>query len=184
MYTGCVCLLVITLHSPYSLFGTCRTRTKRSSPSSKTGARLCVCVCARACACVCALTSLVRHSSPSFPPTVVPIIMMALVYDEKQGSNSLGSHVRDAACYVCWSFARAYSPEVLAPHVQRIAWYVQHIHICRYVCTASTVCGVCTAGTVHGVCTAGTVHRVCTVGTVHRVCTAGTIHRVYGWHRT
>ena len=28
---------------------------------------------------------------------------------------------RDAACYVCWAFARAYDPGVLAPHVASIA---------------------------------------------------------------
>lgn len=33
----------------------------------------------------------------------------------------MGAHVRDAACYVCWSFARAYAPEVVAPHVERIS---------------------------------------------------------------
>ena len=40
---------------------------------------------------------------------------------------SLGAHVRDAACYVCWSFARAYEPEELNPYVTAIARYV---HIC------------------------------------------------------
>jgi hypothetical protein len=39
----------------------------------------------------------------------------------KRGAHSIGSHVRDAACYVCWSFARAYAPEVLAPHVLELA---------------------------------------------------------------
>ena len=32
-----------------------------------------------------------------------------------------GSHVRDAACYVCWAFARAYDPEVVKLHVKKIA---------------------------------------------------------------
>lgn len=34
-----------------------------------------------------------------------------------------GAHVRDAACYVCWSFARAYEPEELKPYVNAIARY-------------------------------------------------------------
>ena len=34
---------------------------------------------------------------------------------------SPGSHVRDGACYVCWSFARAYNPKEIQPHVQGIA---------------------------------------------------------------
>lgn len=29
--------------------------------------------------------------------------------------------MRDAACYVCWSFARAYSPSVLQPYVVKLA---------------------------------------------------------------
>jgi len=43
------------------------------------------------------------------------------VYDERRGSCSVGSHIRDAACYVCWAFARAYDPEVLKPHIHEIA---------------------------------------------------------------
>ena len=35
----------------------------------------------------------------------------ALLYDVRRGSHSVGAHVRDAAAYVCWSFARAYSKE-------------------------------------------------------------------------
>ena len=31
------------------------------------------------------------------------------------------AHVRDAACYVCWAFARAYSPEVMAPYVMELS---------------------------------------------------------------
>lgn len=42
-------------------------------------------------------------------------------FDLKRGSHSIGIHVRDAACYVCWSFARAYAPEILAPFVNDIA---------------------------------------------------------------
>jgi len=43
------------------------------------------------------------------------------VYDERRGSASVGSHVRDAACYVCWGFARAYEPSLLAPFLKRLA---------------------------------------------------------------
>ena len=52
---------------------------------------------------------------------VVPIILKALVFDKKLGNYSLGRNVRDSACYVCWAFARAFEPNVLAPYVNRIA---------------------------------------------------------------
>ncbi|CAG8507035.1 2498_t:CDS:10, partial [Acaulospora morrowiae] len=52
---------------------------------------------------------------------VIPWVSRALKFDLKRGSHSIGTHVRDAACYVCWSFARAYAPEVLAPHVAELA---------------------------------------------------------------
>ncbi|GFO18516.1 tubulin-specific chaperone d-like [Plakobranchus ocellatus] len=52
---------------------------------------------------------------------VVPVIMKALTYDDKRGNFSVGAHVRDAACYVCWAFARAYEPKVMVPYVQEIA---------------------------------------------------------------
>ncbi|KAG9297370.1 hypothetical protein G9A89_009454 [Geosiphon pyriformis] len=52
---------------------------------------------------------------------VIPWITKALKFDLKRATHSIGSHVRDAACYVCWSFARAYAPEVLAPHVKELA---------------------------------------------------------------
>ena len=38
-----------------------------------------------------------------------------------RGQHSIGQHVRDAACYVCWAFARAYSPEVMRPHIKELS---------------------------------------------------------------
>uniref|UniRef100_A0A671T6A5 Tubulin-specific chaperone D n=1 Tax=Sinocyclocheilus anshuiensis TaxID=1608454 RepID=A0A671T6A5_9TELE len=58
---------------------------------------------------------------PSRLSDVVPLIIKALTYDEKRGACSLGSNVRDAACYVCWAFARAYEPNELKPYVNQIA---------------------------------------------------------------
>ncbi|KAF0032781.1 hypothetical protein F2P81_015071 [Scophthalmus maximus] len=52
---------------------------------------------------------------------VVPLIIKSLTYEEKRGACSVGSNVRDAACYVCWSFARAYEPKELKPFVTEIA---------------------------------------------------------------
>jgi hypothetical protein len=50
-------------------------------------------------------------------PETVPVIVKAIHYDVRRGQNSVGAHVRDAACYVCWAFARAYHPEVMRPFV-------------------------------------------------------------------
>ncbi|KAB0802179.1 hypothetical protein PPYR_04365 [Photinus pyralis] len=58
---------------------------------------------------------------PQRLPEVVPVILKALDYDEPRGYSSVGSHIRDSACYVCWSFARAYEMEVLRPFVKDIA---------------------------------------------------------------
>lgn len=72
---------------------------------------------------------------------VIPFVTKALLYDVKKGSehnqlcdgcefyqlklaagsHSIGTHVRDAACYVAWAFARAYEPSVMAPHVVELA---------------------------------------------------------------
>uniref|UniRef100_A0A8C0GR35 Tubulin-specific chaperone D n=1 Tax=Chelonoidis abingdonii TaxID=106734 RepID=A0A8C0GR35_CHEAB len=58
---------------------------------------------------------------PSRITDVVPVILKALTYDEKRGACSVGSNVRDAACYVCWAFARAYDPLELKPFVNQIS---------------------------------------------------------------
>ena len=52
---------------------------------------------------------------------VVPIVAKALIYDKKIGNYSLGRNVRDAACYVCWSLARAFEPHIIKPYVNEIA---------------------------------------------------------------
>lgn len=58
---------------------------------------------------------------PNRLPEVVPVVVQALTYDVPRGYNSVGSLVRDAACYVAWAFARAYDPQVLQPYVKDIA---------------------------------------------------------------
>lgn len=52
---------------------------------------------------------------------MVPLLLQALTYDELKGFMSVGQHIRDAACYMCWAFARAYEPDVLKPFVNKIA---------------------------------------------------------------
>ena len=51
----------------------------------------------------------------------VPIIEDAIQFDILRGQHSVGAHVRDAACYVCWAFARAYSSDVMRPFVSSLS---------------------------------------------------------------
>ncbi len=44
-----------------------------------------------------------------------------MLFEQRKGTYSIGAHVRDAACYVCWSFARAYDPHVMEPYVSAMA---------------------------------------------------------------
>ncbi|KAF9165644.1 hypothetical protein DFQ26_009656 [Actinomortierella ambigua] len=52
---------------------------------------------------------------------IIPWIILALKFDLKRGAHSVGSNVRDSSCYVCWAFARAYSPEILSSHVLELS---------------------------------------------------------------
>ena len=52
---------------------------------------------------------------------VIPIVVRAIGYDVRRGQHSVGSHVRDASCYTCWAFARAYEPSILRPHVRMLS---------------------------------------------------------------
>ncbi|KAI8925090.1 armadillo-type protein [Entophlyctis helioformis] len=47
----------------------------------------------------------------------MPWVLRGLSFDQRKGSHSIGAPVRDAACYVCWSFARAYSAQDLMPYI-------------------------------------------------------------------
>lgn len=39
----------------------------------------------------------------------------------QRGQSSVGAHVRDAACYTFWAFARAYAPAILKPYVPELS---------------------------------------------------------------
>lgn len=52
---------------------------------------------------------------------VMNIINQAIIYDRIKGSFAVGSHVREAACYVCWAMARTYEDHLLAPHIPTIS---------------------------------------------------------------
>jgi tubulin-specific chaperone D len=52
---------------------------------------------------------------------VVPLIILAIQYDLQRGQSSVGAHVRDAACYTYWAFARAYNPSLLQPFLKELS---------------------------------------------------------------
>ncbi|KAK9143260.1 hypothetical protein Syun_012660 [Stephania yunnanensis] len=92
-----------------------------------------------------ALAELARRGLllPASLPKVVPVIVKALHYDVRRGPHSVGSHVRDAAAYVCWAFARAYNfsdmkniLERLAPHLLSVACYDREVN-CRRAASAA-----------------------------------------------
>lgn len=58
---------------------------------------------------------------PENLPRVMIVTKKALFYDELKGTHYVGSHVRDAACYICWSFARAYSSATMEPFQRELA---------------------------------------------------------------
>mmetsp|Transcript_760 Transcript_760/g.1863 ORF Transcript_760/g.1863 Transcript_760/m.1863 type:complete len:968 (-) Transcript_760:184-3087(-) len=52
---------------------------------------------------------------------LVQIIAKALRFDAQRGSATVGSQVRDAACYVCWAVARAYAAEDISSFGRTLA---------------------------------------------------------------
>eukprot|EP00435_Cladocopium_sp_Y103_P066483 s61_g28.t1 len=70
-----------------------------------------------------ALAELTRRGLllPERLSTVMPLVCQALHFEQVSGNFTSGQHVRDAACYVCWAFARAYAPDVLQPYVVNLA---------------------------------------------------------------
>eukprot|EP00741_Cyanophora_paradoxa_P003051 tig00000663_g2963.t1 len=70
-----------------------------------------------------ALGELARRGAllPGRLAEALPRLLRALEYDELRGAHSVGAHVRDAACYVCWAFARAYEPALMHEHLRALA---------------------------------------------------------------
>ncbi|EFX77856.1 hypothetical protein DAPPUDRAFT_247139 [Daphnia pulex] len=61
-----------------------------------------------------ALAELARRGllMPQRLSSVLPFVEQAMLYDELRGNFSVGSAVRDAACYLCWALARSYDPSL------------------------------------------------------------------------
>ncbi|ORZ40814.1 armadillo-type protein [Catenaria anguillulae PL171] len=75
---------------------------------------------------------------PASLPSAITWVSLALTFDHRRGAHSVGASVRDAACYVCWAFARAYAPGVMRPYVHLLApmlvtaaLYDREIHVRR-----------------------------------------------------
>lgn len=49
------------------------------------------------------------------------VIAKAAAFDMRKGANSVGAHVRDAACYAVWAIARAYSKTDVAPFAKEVS---------------------------------------------------------------
>lgn len=84
---------------------------------------------------------------PTRLPEVTPLLLKALVYDVRKGACSVGAHVRDAAAYVCWALARAYSPRVigdaaaeLGPCLIALAVYDREVNCRRAAAAAFQEC--------------------------------------------
>eukprot|EP00891_Asterochloris_glomerata_P000593 jgi/Astpho2/593/e_gw1.00013.148.1_t len=80
---------------------------------------------------------------PARLPEFVPLVAQALHYDVRRGPHSVGAHVRDAAAYVCWAFARAYTADVMAdtcpliaPALMTTACYDREVN-CRRAASAA-----------------------------------------------
>ncbi|KAK4336966.1 hypothetical protein RND71_043416 [Anisodus tanguticus] len=58
---------------------------------------------------------------PDKLPDLIPLISKALIYEELKGNFTTGKIVRDAACYICWAFARAFDPNIIRPFVDSLA---------------------------------------------------------------
>ncbi|KAM9955236.1 hypothetical protein ACTFIW_000736 [Dictyostelium discoideum] len=66
-----------------------------------------------------ALAELARRGLllPERLDVVVPLVIRALFFDIIKGTYSIGSHVRDSACYLCWALARTYHNSILSPYL-------------------------------------------------------------------
>lgn len=62
-----------------------------------------------------------RILSPRFLPRIVDLLKACLLFEAFEGSHATGSIVRDAACYICWSFARFYDKNEMEPFVDTLA---------------------------------------------------------------
>lgn len=70
-----------------------------------------------------AVAELCRNGAlvPSALLDIIPYIFVAMRFDIKKGTHSIGTPVRDAACYVMWSILRCYKTDIVLPFATKIA---------------------------------------------------------------
>ena len=61
---------------------------------------------------------------PKYLDTILPVIKEALFFEVKLSSGTIGNMVRDSACFVCWSFARAFDAIDVKPFMEKIGSYL------------------------------------------------------------
>lgn len=62
---------------------------------------------------------LILPGSPHFS-ALFQVVQRASAFDVRRGAHSVGAHVRDAACYIVWAIARAYTSEDVSAHAVSI----------------------------------------------------------------
>lgn len=78
--------------------------------------------------------------------SLAPVVTQALAFEVRRGGASAGAQVRDAACFVLWAAARAYSPATLRalitehPTAALPAPPVQHALLCVALCDRVLPC--------------------------------------------
>ncbi|RNF21800.1 putative tubulin folding cofactor D [Trypanosoma conorhini] len=96
-----------------------------------------------------AVAELCRRSilHPQHLATMLPRITQGLAFDLIKGTYSVGSHVRDAACYACWSIARAYDASDIEAYVHSLSTslvvtslFDREVHVRRAAAAAFQEC--------------------------------------------
>jgi len=66
---------------------------------------------------------------PSNLPTVMDVVMKALVFDVPQGSHTVAEGVRDSGCFICWALARTYDGKILEPYSLQLSQQLVNVFL-------------------------------------------------------
>lgn len=58
---------------------------------------------------------------PQFLDVIIPLLKRALLFEEYQANYSTGFIVRDAACYISWTFAKAFDAQIMNKYINDFA---------------------------------------------------------------